>query len=67
MQVSILWLMTRRKAARLAYVLTALDVCYFGIIWHQTRDLGTPVVAALLATLTELFLIKHFPRGRSDM
>ncbi|GLI70251.1 hypothetical protein VaNZ11_015098 [Volvox africanus] len=61
--VSILWLMTRRKAARLAYVLTALNVVYFGIIWHQTRDLGTPVVAAMLATLTELFLIKHFPRS----
>ncbi|GIL59726.1 hypothetical protein Vafri_14451 [Volvox africanus] len=64
--VSILWLMTRRKAARLAYVLTALNVVYFGIIWHQTRDLSTPVVAALLATLTELFLIKHFPRKKGS-
>ncbi|KXZ52107.1 hypothetical protein GPECTOR_10g1130 [Gonium pectorale] len=59
--VSILWLLTRRRAARLAYVLTALNVSYFGIIWHHTNDLGAPVTAALLATLAELLLIKHLP------
>ncbi|GFR43336.1 hypothetical protein Agub_g4406 [Astrephomene gubernaculifera] len=64
--VSILWLLTRRRAARLGTALAALNVAYCGLIWHTTRDLGAPVTAALLAVLAELLLIKHMPRGGSS-
>lgn len=62
-QMSITWLLVRRRTARLAYVLTALNVAYLGVIWHDTRDLATPVTAALLLAMAELLLLQHCPNG----
>ncbi len=61
--MSITWLLVRRRTARLAYVLTALNVAYLGVIWHDTRDLATPVTAALLLVMAELLLLQHCPNG----
>lgn len=61
--MSITWLLVRRRTARLAYVLTALNVAYLGVIWHDTRDLATPVTAALLLAMAELLLLQHCPNG----
>jgi len=55
-RVSLLWLITRRRVCQLAYMLTALNVVYYYLIWHETQDLATPAVAALVAIMAELVL-----------
>lgn len=51
--VAVVWLLTKRKVAQLAYILTSLNMSYLGIIWHATGDLMTPAVAALLHNAVE--------------
>ena len=55
--VASVWLLTRARVARLAGLLTALHVAYFGMVWHLTHDLSTPMVAAFVVLFTEVALV----------
>ncbi|KAG2438681.1 hypothetical protein HXX76_005228 [Chlamydomonas incerta] len=65
--VSALWMLSRRRVARLGYVLTCLNVSYLYIIWHTTHDLAAPITAGLLLALTELLLIQHYDVGGASV
>jgi len=51
--VSVVWLLMRKKVCQLSYVLSALNICYLAIIWHETQDLSTPVAAGIVAFVPE--------------
>ncbi|KAF8072950.1 PWP1 [Scenedesmus sp. PABB004] len=51
--VALVWLLTRRRVARLCYVLTCLDVAYLAVIMTATGSLATPAAAALLHAAAE--------------
>lgn len=55
--VAVLWMCSRRQVAKLGYVLTALNVTYFGALWQYTGDLATPATAALLQWALELYYV----------
>ncbi|KAG2445362.1 hypothetical protein HYH02_008827 [Chlamydomonas schloesseri] len=61
--VSALWMLSRRRMARLGYVLTCLNISYLYIVWHTAHDLAAPITAGLLLALTELMLIQHYDEG----
>ncbi|KAG2502064.1 hypothetical protein HYH03_000558 [Edaphochlamys debaryana] len=58
-QVSILWILSRRKAAELAYSSMGVSVVALVCIWFKAHDLAAPTVAAMAATLTELYMIQQ--------
>jgi hypothetical protein len=53
--VALLWLLARQRVAQLGYILTMLNVTYYGMIWQRTDDLATPAAAAFMAGATELY------------
>lgn len=63
--VALVWVLMRKKVAQLAYVLTALNVTYFGMIWQSTGDLTTPAVCALLHNAVEFLYVHRELHGSS--
>jgi hypothetical protein len=55
--VAVVWVMTRRQVAQLGYILTSLNVAYFGLLWMYTNDMTTPMVAAMLHAGTEFWFV----------
>ena len=55
--VAVVWVMTRRQVAQLGYILTSLNVAYFGLLWMYTDDMTTPMVAAMLHAGTEFWFV----------
>lgn len=51
-----MWLLSKRRVARLCYVLACLDVAYLGVVWQATGNLATPMAAALLHAAAEAWL-----------
>lgn len=47
------------QVCQLAYMLTAMSVVYYAIVWQETHDLATPATAALCSVLLELWLCQH--------
>lgn len=54
--VAMVWFLSRRRVARLAYILTSLDVAYLGVIWQATGNLATPTAAAFSHAVAEVWL-----------
>ena len=50
------WLISRRRIARLSFILTSLDVAYLGIVWQATGNLAAPTTAAFVHATAELLL-----------
>eukprot|EP00882_Tetradesmus_deserticola_P019698 GHRQ01021226.1.p1 GENE.GHRQ01021226.1~~GHRQ01021226.1.p1 ORF type:complete len:119 (+),score=49.97 GHRQ01021226.1:352-708(+) len=63
--VSMVWFLSRRRVARLAYILTSLNVAYLGVVWHATGNLGAPVAAAFLHAAAEMWLGEWRARWQS--
>ncbi len=53
--MALLWLLARQRVAQLGYILTMLNVTYYGMIWQHTGDLATPAAAAFMAGATEMY------------
>uniref|UniRef100_A0A383VP99 Uncharacterized protein n=1 Tax=Tetradesmus obliquus TaxID=3088 RepID=A0A383VP99_TETOB len=63
--VSMVWFLSRRRVARLSYMLTSLNVAYLGVVWHATGNLGAPAAAAFLHAAAELWLGEWQARRQS--
>jgi hypothetical protein len=50
-----IWLVSRRRVASLACVLTGLNVMYYSIVWTVTGDMSAPICAALLHAAVEVW------------
>lgn len=59
------WFLSRRRVARLSYMLTSLNVAYLGVVWHATGNLGAPAAAAFLHAAAELWLGEWQARRQS--
>ncbi|KAF6266630.1 hypothetical protein COO60DRAFT_7107 [Scenedesmus sp. NREL 46B-D3] len=63
--VSMVWFLSHRRVARLAYLLTSLNVAYLGVVWHATGNLGAPAAAAFLHAAAEMWLGEWQARRQS--
>jgi hypothetical protein len=50
-----IWLVSRRRVASLACVLTGMNVMYYSIVWTVTGDMSAPICAALLHAAVEVW------------
>jgi hypothetical protein len=55
--VVVAWLVSKRRVAQLACILTSLNVAYYGLIWQYTNDLTTPAVAAFMHAAAEAWFV----------
>lgn len=44
---------------QLSFILTALNVCYLAMIWHEGNDLSTPFAAAVMYVGFEMLLCRR--------
>lgn len=51
-----IWLVSRKRVAHLACVLTGLNVMYYSLLWTITGDMAAPIMAAMLHAATECWL-----------
>ncbi len=64
--VSLLWLISKRRVAQLATILTVLNCYYYSLIWSCTGDLTAAAVAALLHNAVEVGFVSWEERKRAQ-
>lgn len=57
--LAIVWLLMKKKTTQLGFMLTALNITYYGLIWQETGDLATPAVTAMILTLVEFWFVQR--------